>query len=37
VLNFELIPSEKLSQESPEDERCRERRGGLLKYYSYAA
>ena len=36
--NVLLFPSEKVGQQKPRSRvRCRERLGGLLKYYSYAA
>ncbi|HEY6347385.1 MAG TPA: hypothetical protein VIY49_38340, partial [Bryobacteraceae bacterium] len=36
--NVLLFPSEKVGQQRPRSPvRCRERLGGLLKYYSYAA
>jgi putative transposase len=36
--NVLLFPTEKVGQQKPRSRvRCRERLGGLLKYYSYAA
>jgi len=36
--NALLFPTEKVGQQKPRSRvRCRERIGGLLKYYSYAA
>jgi hypothetical protein len=36
--NVLLFPTEKVGQQKPTSRvRCRERLGGLLKYYSYAA
>jgi hypothetical protein len=36
--NALLFPTEKVGQQKPRSQvRCRERIGGLLKYYSYAA